>query len=55
MKKNFKNLNVDDSLDQLIDYFKTNSLAIILDDKKFVGIITKIDLLAYLKRTNING
>ena len=30
-------------------------LRIILDDKKFVGIITKIDLLAYLKRTNING
>ena len=55
MQKNFKNLNVDDSLDQLVDYFKTNSLAIILEDKKFIGIITKIDLLAYLKRTNING
>lgn len=43
-------LKVQDSIEDLVDILKLDKTAIILDDKKFIGMITKIDLLAYLKR-----
>ena len=43
-------LKVQDSIEDLVDILKLDKTAIILDDKKFMGMITKIDLLAYLKR-----
>ena len=50
MQKNYKSLEINSSLDDLIELLKENNIAIILNKEKFVGIITKIDLLAYLKR-----
>ena len=49
MQKNYKSLEINSSLDDLIELLKENNIAIILNKEKFVGIITKIDLLAYLK------
>ena len=43
-------LKVQDSIEDLVDILKLDKTAIILDDKKFIVMITKIDLLAYLKR-----
>ena len=50
MQENYVSLQINSSLDDLIELLKENNIAIILNDKKFVGIITRIDLLAYLKR-----
>ena len=50
MQKNYNSLEINSSLDDLIELLKENNIAIILNKEKFVGIITKIDLLAYLKR-----
>ena len=50
MQKNYVSLQINSSLDDLIELLKENNIAIILKEEKFVGIITRIDLLAYLKR-----
>ena len=50
MQKNYVSLEINASLDDLIELLKDNNIAIILNKEKFVGIITKIDLLAFLKR-----
>ena len=50
MQKNYVSLQINSSLDDLIELSKENNIAIILKEEKFIGIITRIDLLAYLKR-----
>ena len=50
MQKNYVSLQINSSLEDLIELLKENNIAIILKEEKFVGIITRIDLLAYLKR-----
>ena len=50
MQKNYVSLQINSSLEDLIALLKENNIAIILKEEKFVGIITRIDLLAYLKR-----
>ena len=43
-------LNPNDSLSNLVAILKKGYTAIIMDGESFYGIVTKIDLLNYLKR-----
>ena len=51
MQIKYKSLDVSNSLEDLVKILKTENVAIVLKEEKFIGIITKVDLLAYLKRS----
>ncbi len=50
MQTEFKTLDAKSSLEDLAKLLKLDSSVIILENNNFIGIITKIDFLAYLKR-----
>jgi cystathionine beta-synthase len=43
-------LSVDDSVDAVYAILEQGMIAIVMDNEEFVGLVTKIDLLNYLKR-----
>jgi len=51
MQIKYESLDVSNSLEDLVKILKTENVAIVLKEEKFIGIITKVDLLAYLKRS----
>jgi cystathionine beta-synthase len=49
MTARLKTVQVDDALDKLPPIFERNEVAIVCDDDKFVGLITRIDLINHLR------
>ena len=50
MTRDLEVLNPKDSLSSLVEILKKGYTAIIMDNEQFYGVVTKIDLLNYLKR-----
>lgn len=50
MAKNLVTLQVSQSIEDLPPIFERGMVAIIMDDDKFLGLITPIDLLQYLRK-----
>lgn len=48
MRTDLHTLQAGTSVDQLFKVFDANEIAIVLDQEKFLGLITKIDLIKYL-------
>lgn len=48
MKTDLHTLQAKDSMETLFKIFDADEIAIVLQDKKFIGLITKIDLIKYL-------
>jgi cystathionine beta-synthase len=42
-------VQVTDKMDVLAPIFERNEVAIVLDREKFVGLITRVDLINYLR------
>ena len=49
MTRTLHTVQVADSLDTLVPIFERNEVAIVLDGEKFVGLITRIDLINHLR------
>jgi len=49
MTRNLHTMQISDRLDALPQLFERNEVAIILDGEKFVGLITRVDLLNHLR------
>jgi cystathionine beta-synthase len=49
MAANLDTLQVNQSLDDLIPIFDQDRVAIVLDGQEFVGLITRVDLINYLR------
>jgi cystathionine beta-synthase len=49
MTTKLRTVQITDQLDALPPLFERNEVAIVLDDKKFVGLITRIDLINHLR------
>jgi cystathionine beta-synthase len=43
-------VDVNDSVEQLIPIFSKDYVAIVKDGERFLGLITRVDLLNYLRR-----
>jgi cystathionine beta-synthase len=43
-------VKVNDSIDDLLPIFERDFVAIVRDGDKFLGLITRVDLLHYLRR-----
>ena len=43
-------VNVDDPIDELMPIFNKDYVAIVKDGERFLGLITRVDLLNYLRR-----
>lgn len=52
MSKRLKTLEPKESIEKVIDLLKKDMVAIVADQKEFFGIITKIDLVEYLRTRN---
>ncbi|HEY3638925.1 MAG TPA: cystathionine beta-synthase [Rhizomicrobium sp.] len=52
MTRDLHTMQVSDKLDSLRRLFERNEVAIVLDGSKFVGLITRIDLLNHLRRNS---
>ena len=50
MAKNLVTLDIKSPIDKLLPIFDKGMVAIITDNDKFVGIVTKIDLLQHLRK-----
>ncbi len=50
MTTNLVKLNPDDNIKEVINILSSGMVPIIVDDKKFLGLITKIDLINYLNK-----
>jgi cystathionine beta-synthase len=49
MTRDLHTLQITDRLDALPRLFERNEVAIVLDGEKFVGLITRVDLLNHLR------
>jgi cystathionine beta-synthase len=49
MASELDTLQVSESLDDLIPIFDRDRVAIVLDGEQFVGLITRVDLINYLR------
>jgi cystathionine beta-synthase len=54
MTSNLEFLSIDTPLDQLMPIFDEGKVAIVKNDNQFLGLITRIDLLNYLRRVDTN-
>jgi cystathionine beta-synthase len=54
MTSNLEFLSVDTPLDTLMPVFEDGKVAIVKDGNQFLGLITRIDLLNYLRRVDVN-
>ncbi|NLR92804.1 pyridoxal-phosphate dependent enzyme [Flammeovirga agarivorans] len=54
MTSNLVVVQVSDSIDRLMEIFRDGMVAILMNDKKFVGLITKIDVLNHLREQTAN-
>jgi cystathionine beta-synthase len=54
MTKNLEFMDVSSSIEDLLPVFDQGKVAIVKDSGKFIGLITKIDLLNYLRRRDNN-
>ena len=50
MAKNLLTVQVDSAISDLLPIFERGMVAIVIDDDKFLGLITTIDLLQYLRK-----
>ena len=50
MVTELESVQVGDSIDALLPIFNRDRVAIVLDDEQFLGLITRVDLLNYLRR-----
>lgn len=50
MVSQLESVQVDDSIDALLPIFNRDLVAIVLDGEEFMGLITRVDLLNYLRR-----
>lgn len=50
MVSDLESVQVDDPIDALLPIFNQDHVAIVLDGEKFLGLITRVDLLNYLRR-----
>ncbi|MND03082.1 hypothetical protein D3C83_227330 [compost metagenome] len=50
MVTDLKFVNVKDDIDALLPIFAQDYVAIVLDGEAFMGLITRVDLLHYLRR-----
>jgi cystathionine beta-synthase len=50
MTAKLNTLQVHDSLDALLPIFEKDQVAIVMEGKEFLGLITRIDLINYLRR-----
>jgi len=51
MTARLKTVQVGDALDKLPPIFERNEVAIVCEGEKFVGLITRIDLINHLRLT----
>jgi cystathionine beta-synthase len=49
MTRDLHTMQISERLDALPHLFKRNEVAIVLDGEKFVGLITRVDLLNHLR------
>jgi cystathionine beta-synthase len=49
MTARLKTVQVNDALEKLPPIFERNEVAIVCDNDKFVGLITRIDLINHLR------
>ncbi|MGJ8664045.1 MAG: CBS domain-containing protein, partial [Marinicella sp.] len=54
MTSNLEFLSIKTPLDQLMPIFDEGKVAIVKENDQFLGLITRIDLLNYLRRVDIN-
>ena len=54
MTTNLVTLSPNDKISEVINILSSGMVPIIVDDKKFLGLITKIDLINYLNKNNID-
>ena len=54
MTSNLEFLSVDTPLETLMPVFEDGKVAIVKDGNQFLGLITRIDLLNYLRRVDVN-
>jgi cystathionine beta-synthase len=52
MTRDLHTMQISDRLDSLRRLFERNEVAIVLDGPKFVGLITRVDLLNHLRRNS---
>ena len=50
MVTELESVQVDASIDDLLPTFHADKVAIVLDGETFLGLITRVDLLNYLRR-----
>jgi cystathionine beta-synthase len=50
MVTKLQKLSVDSPIEHLLPVFEAGHVAIVMDGEKFLGLITRIDLLNYLRR-----
>jgi len=50
MVTELESVQVDEPVDALLPIFNRDLVAIVLDGEKFLGLITRVDLLNYLRR-----
>ena len=55
MTTNLVKLSPDDNITEVINILSSGMVPIIVDDKKFLGLITKIDLINYLNKKILNN
>jgi cystathionine beta-synthase len=52
MTRDLHTMQISDRLDSLRRFFERNEVAIVLDGQKFVGLITRVDLLNHLRKSS---
>src|SRR5699024_7285968 len=55
MRQNPASLQVDESIDRLMAQLESSAAVIMLDGEKFVGLITRIDVVNHLRKTSRNA
>ena len=50
MSKDINQIDSKSSIDELSSIFDDKNFAIVMENNTFIGLLTKVDLLAYLKK-----
>ena len=50
MSRRLDTVLASDSVDSLLPIFRADRVAIVMDNQKYLGLITRIDLISYLRK-----
>jgi cystathionine beta-synthase len=55
MESHLVTVSADAPMSQLMDIFRRGMVAIVVDGEEFLGLVTRIDLLNWLRRRTVDG